>query len=156
MLTARCRYIIENNTFYDADGFKMDYGGHQSSFSSNVIVTKATQGECLGLASFKAGLGDAYYNNTCFAMGVQQQEASATGAGTVEVVGGVSQCDPAHMTMHDNYYASPRGQPAIRCGGTPVLVSDLLRKTRIGQGSTGHMLPSDAEILAVLKQHLQL
>lgn len=31
-------YHIENNVFYAADGFKMDYGGHDSVFRNNLVM----------------------------------------------------------------------------------------------------------------------
>ena len=47
--------------------FKMDYGGHDSSFHDNLVVNYPYDGQrCLNLGGgFKAGHGDAFYNNTC-------------------------------------------------------------------------------------------
>lgn len=112
----------------------------------------------MGLGPFKSGLGDAYFNNTCFVMAAQQgrQDQPQDAAGEPEVVGSMAQCDPDHMALHDNYYASPAGRPALKCGGTTILVQDMLQKTGNGNRSTSHKLPSDSEILASLKAHLSL
>eukprot|EP00045_Choanoeca_perplexa_P016648 m.227142 g.227142 ORF g.227142 m.227142 type:complete len:896 (+) comp17319_c0_seq2:89-2776(+) len=142
-------YHIYNNVFYDADGFKMDYGGHQSEFSNNLVITKTFSGACIGVGPFKSGIGDGYYNNTCFVMGTQQ-------GADPEVVGSLAQCGTEYMTLHDNYYASPQGRPALKCGGTAILVQDLVSKTGNGKGSTAHSLPSDADIVALMKIRLDL
>ena len=85
-------YNIHENVFFDSDGFKMDYGGHGSSFVSNLVVTRPTRGTCLGLGPFLKGHGDTFANNTCVLPGTAGADS----------VGGISQCDPNFMTMHDN------------------------------------------------------
>ena len=91
---------IDQNVFFDADGFKMGYGGHSSKFASNLVVTKASRGSCIGLTSFKAGHGDEFSNNTCALVG----SSSADAAGKV---GSISQYHSAENTMHDNMYLTP-------------------------------------------------
>jgi len=75
----------------------MDYGGHGSKFFSNLIITKTSSGDCIGLGPMLAGLGDSYYNNSCALPGV-----SGTNG-----VGGV-QCDPqAHKTYQAYKWTLP-------------------------------------------------
>lgn len=38
-------YHVHHNVMYSADGMKMDYGGHDSSFYSNVVVTTPYDGQ---------------------------------------------------------------------------------------------------------------
>jgi len=64
-------YDTHNNFFYNAAGFKMDYGGHDSHFHDNVVV--ATQGQnCVGTASFVAGHATEIYNNSCIVYGTER------------------------------------------------------------------------------------
>lgn len=123
----------------------MDYGGHGSSFTSNVVVTKPGAGDCLGLGPFLKGLGDTYANNTCALIG---QSGLAS-------VGGVSQCDPKFMTMHDNIYFTPSGNASLGCGGHAVPVSSLARTHGIEQRSRSAKLPSDGDLVALARAKLQ-
>ena len=55
-----------DNFFYQADGFKMDYGGHDSIFESNVIVVRPYDGQnCYNMWNFVEGHQDRLNNNTC-------------------------------------------------------------------------------------------
>ena len=40
-------YDTHDNFFYDASGFKMDFGGHDSFFHDNVVIARHGQ-NCLG------------------------------------------------------------------------------------------------------------
>lgn len=64
-------YNTHDNFFYDAAGFKMDYGGHDSLFHDNVIIASSGQ-NCLGTASFVAGHADQVYNNKCVVYGTER------------------------------------------------------------------------------------
>ena len=44
-------YDTHDNFFYDASGFKMDYGGHDSRFHANAVIARHGQ-NCLGTAAF--------------------------------------------------------------------------------------------------------
>jgi hypothetical protein len=64
-------YDTHDNFFYDASGFKMDYGGHDSVFHSNVIV--ATRGQnCLGTAAFIKGHATQIFDNDCIVYGTER------------------------------------------------------------------------------------
>lgn len=61
-------YNTHDNWYWDAAGFKMDYGGHDSLFHDNVVA--ATSGQnCIGTASFVTGHADRYFNNSCIVYG---------------------------------------------------------------------------------------
>jgi hypothetical protein len=137
-------YSIENNVFYQADGFKMDYGGHGSTFHDNMVVTKSGGGQCFDLAQFLPGLGDSYFNNTCVVQG--------TGAGSSL---GFVPCDTTEVVMHDNlYYLSAYKNASIQCSGTNVPLIDMYAKDGLEKDSAAHPTPSDAELIAWAKQRL--
>merc|ERR1712025_488523 len=126
-------YHIHDNIFYCADGFKMDYGGHDSRFYGNLVVSVPYDGQnCVNLGSFKKGHGHAFYNNTCVS-GVDQWGWSSGSGSPVDVdhsrkppnmnhVGSIAQCDPNIVEIHDNQYYSPDGNASIRCNGQYTLL----------------------------------
>ena len=83
-------YAIEDNVFYASDGFKMDYGGHDSRFDRNLVITyqcvSGPEGgvgvadssretsprddqNCAGRRDVPTDHGDAARNNTCLLIG---------------------------------------------------------------------------------------
>ena len=58
-------YDIHHNFWFDSDGFKMDYSGHNSTFHDNLVAVKPYDGQnCIN--------GDepiSWQNNTCIIMG---------------------------------------------------------------------------------------
>jgi hypothetical protein len=140
-------YTIDQNVFFDADGFKMDYGGHGSKFTSNLVLTKPNNGACIGLANMESGHGDEYSNNTCAVIGAS--------AGAKSSVGHISQCDPAENTMHDNTYFTPTGKGALGgCGDTPI--EELFAKDKMEKDSKVEKMPSDEELVGFAKAWLGL
>ena len=137
-------YSIHDNVFFDADGFKMDYGGHGSEFYSNLVVTKPYGGDCLGLGGFFAGEGDGYYGNKCVLMGQSGLQG----------VGSVSNCDPRMMNMHDNEYYTPTNNATLRCGGSSIPVGKIYSEHGLEKGSSSNPMPTDDAMLAWAKQHL--
>jgi hypothetical protein len=138
-------YDIRDNVFFDADGFKMDYGGHGSTFSANLVITKTSRGACLGLGPFLRGLGDEYYNNTCVLLGDSGDES----------VGSVSQCDPDYNTMYDNRYYTANGTALLGCGGRKLQVESLYESHGVEERSTGAPLPSDDVLLGWARARLE-
>jgi hypothetical protein len=138
-------YTIDRNVFFDADGFKMDYGGHGSKFTNNLVVTKPHGGACMGLGGFEAGHGDEYSNNTCALLGGNSS--------SVDKVGSISQCAPAENTMHDNTYFTPSGKGTLGgCGNTPI--GDLFAKDGVERGSKVERMPTDDELVEYAKAWL--
>ena len=139
-------YTIDQNVFFDADGFKMDYGGHNSKFTSNLVVTKPNRGTCIGLASFKAGHGDEFSNNTCALVGNSSDDAAGK-------VGSISQCNPAENNMHDNTYLTPSGKGTLGgCGSTQI--QGIFAKDGIEKGSQVEKLPTVDELVGYAKAWL--
>jgi hypothetical protein len=67
-------YDTHDNFFYDADGFKMDFGGHDSRFHSNVVVGVNNQ-ECVGTAAFVPGHATEIYENDCILYNSEKVES---------------------------------------------------------------------------------
>ena len=140
-------YTIDSNVFFDADGFKMDYGGHGSKFTSNLVLTKPSNGDCIGLANMEPGHGDEYSNNTCALIGAS--------SGAKSSVGHISQCDPAENIMHDNTYFTPTGKGTLGgCGDTPI--EKLFAKDNMEKDSKVEKMPPDAELVGFAKAWLGL
>ena len=59
-------YHIYRNVFYDAKGFKMDYGGHDSVFEDNLVLSYGlNHSDCFEVANFLPGHGHAMRRNKC-------------------------------------------------------------------------------------------
>merc|ERR1711879_807794 len=108
------RFRIHNNLFYSADGFKMDYGGHDSKFYNNLVIVAPYDGQnCVNLGSFKPGHGHAYYNNTCVSGLSEYDIPSGCGspacagnenkpAPDMDKIGSVDQCNAAIVHFQSN------------------------------------------------------
>lgn len=79
--------------------------------------------------------------------------AIATG---LDIIGGVSQCDPEYVKMGSNHYYSPNGNATLGCGGTQLPIGQVQKEHRIEIGSTTDVLPSDEEIVAWAQKKLGL
>ena len=153
-------YQIHDNFFFGAEGFKMDYGGHNSQFDSNLVMVYPYDGSnCINVGSFKRGVGDAFRNNTCLS-GIGEW-AMSSGCGSpacanrsrpappMDVVGHVGQCDPAYTTLADNSYYTPHGNATLQCGGGGALtIAGVQRKHGNELGSRAAKLPTAAEALS--------
>jgi len=133
-------YDIHSNIFYAADGFKMDYGGHDSSFSSNLVIVAPYDGQnCVNVGSFSEHHGDAFVNNTCVLLDCRSPDC-------VDKVGHVAQCEPSKVTLAANDYYTQHGNASLECG-TNVLTVAQVQAKGLELGSTAAKLPSDATLL---------
>ena len=124
----------------------MDYGGHGSKFTSNLVVTKPSGRACIGLANFVAGHGDQYSNNTCALIGDSASQNS---------VGHISQCSPMENTMFDNTYFTPSGNATLGgCGDTPI--EKLFSAVQMEKDSKVLEMPSDAALVSLAKAWLEM
>jgi hypothetical protein len=108
-------YYTHDNVFYSADGFKMDYGGHDSRFYRNVIITLPYDSQnCFNVGGFKDGHGDQIYENHCFIYnGCRHPEKYGC-----DDVATVSQCSKGSpLLMHDNNYYTTHGNASVKCQG---------------------------------------
>eukprot|EP00537_Pseudo-nitzschia_pungens_P000096 CAMPEP_0172370382 /NCGR_PEP_ID=MMETSP1060-20121228/37386_1 /TAXON_ID=37318 /ORGANISM="Pseudo-nitzschia pungens, Strain cf. cingulata" /LENGTH=1053 /DNA_ID=CAMNT_0013095627 /DNA_START=190 /DNA_END=3351 /DNA_ORIENTATION=+ len=147
-------FHIHHNVFYDADGFKMDYGGHDSIYEQNMAISLSYRdGPCFGMGSFKQGHGDVLRGNRCL-VGVGKDEDS-NGRRREETIYNVAKLEALHkhygvskpktwddetlfvgmlwgsckdspVTLESNEYYTPDGIARIGCdGGRFYTLSEL-------------------------------
>lgn len=154
-------YDIHSNAFYWADGFKMDYGGHDSTFHENVVVGVPYDGQAaVNLGSFFPGHAHNVVNNTFFISVGAHNAGSGCGdpsclssiaadvttlnhAVTIDTCDGSDGTSPP--TMHSNRYFSQDANASIRCGyGGKEVPLTVAQRTypHLFQNSTASPLPS--------------
>jgi len=164
-------FHIHHNVFYQADGFKMDYGGHDSIYEYNMAMSLSYRGgPCFNMGSFKQGHGDILRGNRCL-----------LGLGKVEIIkktdtiyetmrlealckkygctrssdeppfvgrlwGG---CEDSHVTLESNEYYTPDGIAMVGCNGNNFYkLRDVESKFGLEVNSTVALLPDVDTILA--------
>lgn len=141
-------YYVHHNVFYDSEGFKMDYGGHDSVFEENLIVSyPATYGQhCIGFGSFYTGHGHTVRNNKCI---VPRGD---------DPVAYLDECDSAKVSISNNTYFSPNGNATIQCGRLDECFSLTQARDKFGleMGSRSAPTPSISSIIQWSKQLLSM
>ena len=97
-------YHIFRNVMYWANGFKMDYGGHDSIFEDNIVIGYPWKSMCVGFGTFYKGHGHVVRRNICF--------AANDNAAVVQL----EACKDNHAMLHDNQYYTPNGNASCLCG----------------------------------------
>lgn len=134
------------NFFYLSDGFKMDFGGHDSIFESNIVIVRPYDGQnCQNMWSFVAGHQDILFNNTC-AIWQSGQSGPAKSADMVMTQNDNGSCGSdrsAAPIFHDNAYYTTHGNASVNCGGDfGTTIADMQRKfADFEVRSTWHALP---------------
>jgi hypothetical protein len=102
-------YDVHDNFYYDASGFKMDYGGHDSSFHGNVVIARSGQ-NCIGTAAFVPGHADMYFDNDCVVYGKERVDDL------------FENCDPppydppqANLIGYNNRFYTPNANASATC-----------------------------------------
>jgi len=101
-------YWTHDNFFYDAAGFKMDYGGHDSRFENNVVIAVNGQ-NCLGTASFVAGHATVIANNSCVVYGKERVDD------LFENCDGPSLAPNVPIVGRDNRFYTPNANASATC-----------------------------------------
>ena len=131
-------YRTHRNVFYAADGFKMDYGGHDSSFTSNLIIVAAYDGQrCVN----NLGTRDVYANNTCAVTGTRQP---------TDLIGDYPCSSPVARTVvvANNTYLTHHANASVKCDNEHIIaLSAVQQRYGLDAGSTSHELPSDGTLL---------
>ena len=146
-------YDIHANVFYGADGFKMDYGGHDSMFHGNLVMVIPYDGSnCINVGGFKEGVGDAFFNNTCLSGIAALDQGSGCGSPTclnashkipdMNTLGQVSNCNASFTLLHDNRYYSPHNNGSLRCGGKLTTIAAVQEQLQNELGSSAQGLPT--------------
>lgn len=105
-------YATHGNVFYSADGFKMDYGGHDSAFFDNLVYGE----QCFGTGSFIKGHADKFYNNTCIAVN------------NANNIGRLWQCSVDGMNPTNNTYFTSDGNATWTCGDEDFTLPEMQKK----------------------------
>jgi hypothetical protein len=155
-------YHIYKNVFYAAEGFKMDYGGHDSVFEDNLIMSYPYDGQqCFNLAGFSGGPGDVFQRNRCL-IGLGNKMGSGCGdpscASTIPetkdslaFVGSCSCSDPKLM-IHSNEYYTPEGEAVFHCGESKYTLEELQRTYGLELNSTRAKLPDEKTMIAFARE----
>lgn len=105
-------YHIKSNVFYTAEGFKMDYGGHDSLFEDNLVMSYPDKkGKCVGFGGFFPGHGHIVRGNTCL---VSRSD---------DAIIYLSKCNGSNAILHNNFYFTPNGSATVECGDQNSLLS---------------------------------
>ena len=134
------------------EGFKMDYGGHDSTFTKNLVVVRPYDGQnCYNLGDFKSGHIDRFEHNVCLLQPCGQPKCD-------EIVGHyLGPCAEADKPIlgHNRYYTI-HGNASVECGGEAIHpLQELQDKYGTEKGSIISTLPSDDQIIAMVKQCMQ-
>ncbi|CAB9520741.1 expressed unknown protein [Seminavis robusta] len=131
-------YYTHHNAYYESDGFKMDYGGHSSNFTNNLVFSNGRK-KCYGTASFKEGQGDLFANNTCI---VARQNNDPP------KLGHMFQCALYGMKPTFNRYFTNTGNGTFACGNQQALTLQAIQQQGYEVGSTLNPMPPATTILA--------
>lgn len=128
-------YHVHHNVFHSANGFKMDYGGHDSIFEDNLVIGYPRKGMCIGFGSFFEGHGHVVRRNICVA-------AIGAADGMIQL----EECKENHAILHDNRYFAPNATAAVLCGWSdpPIPFLDFQEMFDIEQNSTLAAPPEEA------------
>jgi hypothetical protein len=134
-------YYTHDNVFYQADGFKMDYGGHSSKFWNNLVYSDNKK--CYGTGSFLEGQADEFTNTTC----ILAQDAPT--------IGHMFQCASFGMTPMFNRYYTTTGNGTFACGSQDVLTLEEMQEQGFEVGSTLQVIPPAETIMSWARDILE-
>ena len=153
-------FHLRKNLFYLADGFKMDYGGHDSFFEDNLVMAFGRKA-CIGFGSFKPGHGDVVRNNKCLVgletLGNDSELNSPAAVASTPIdptvhnvmkeldnVAMLEECGDSNALISNNSYFTPNGNASYTCWnmGREVSLADIQNTYKLEQGSTTERLPS--------------
>jgi len=155
----------------------MDYGGHDSVFDNNLILSYPSDGgKCFNIGSFKrGGPSDSLYGNKCVvglarngvdtpdddysmhrffdAPGHRSDPRENDGS---TIVGKMwESCEETDLHLHANQYYTPDGKARIQCHGDEIYsLSDMQSKFGIELNSTSSPIPEDDVILNWIREML--
>jgi hypothetical protein len=133
-------YHIFRNVMYWSNGFKMDYGGHDSIFENNIVIGYPRKSVCVGFGAFYEGHGHVVRRNYCFA------------ANSNEAIVQLETCQNNFAILHDNQYFTPSGNASCICGynSLPIPFDKCKEQFGIEYRSKVSATPKDAKIIVDL------
>jgi Right handed beta helix region len=134
-------YHEHHNVWYNSDGFKMDYGGHDSIFEDNLVLNYPHKSNCIGFGSFLPNHGHIVRRNRC-----------VVPHHTDSPVIGLSDCaDPSNaVRIHSNRYYAPGGNVTALCGyqSDPITLTQMQEQYLVEKGSTVDDVPDSIDTIA--------
>jgi len=126
--------------FFCIAGFKMDYGGHDSIFEFNLVISYPDHfsQNCVGFGSFFPGRGHTSRYNKCIVPHNDREGIS------------LQHCRNSNAVLHDNEYYSPNGTLLVHCWDDdegPVPFEEAQESFGIEKGSSIHNTPDQSDIL---------
>lgn len=168
-------FHIRYNLFYQAEGFKMDYGGHDSIYEYNMAISLSYRGgPCFGMGSFNEGHGDVLRGNRCLlglstgsyafnddisTSSIKQvrenllREKYGYNSSSIDdeppFVGRLwGGCEDSHVTLESNEYYTPDGIAMVVCNGDDFhKLEEMESKFGLEVNSTVSVLPDVKTIL---------
>ena len=104
-------YHVFRNVFYDAEGFKMDYGGHDSIYEDNLVISYPTRNRrhggahCIDFDHFLPNHGHIVRRNRCVV-------PNAAGSPLIQL----GLCKNGHAVLQNNTYFTASGDATLKCG----------------------------------------
>lgn len=140
-------FHIHHNVFYQSEGFKMDYGGHDSIFEDNLVISDPSKysQKCVGFGDFEPGHGHVVRRNKCVV------PSSDRALAYLDV------CEAGNAHLFVNEYFSPNGTAIYECGdvGTHTL-QEVQVKYGLEFGSIVRTTPSEYTLMAWTRKILKL
>jgi len=148
-------YAVRRNVFYDSEGFKMDYGGHNSVFEENIVISfpsrRRSNSKCVNFAEFlSSDLAHRVRNNACF---VPNDSPSLI------FMASCREGQAGNLT--NNRYYTNNGRAMVACwdenAGEDINFEDAQRAYGIEAGSVVSEMPRQAmTIVAMARETLSL
>jgi hypothetical protein len=131
-------YHIFHNVMYWSNGFKMDYGGHDSIFEDNIVIGYPRKSMCVGFGSFYEGHGHVVRRNICLA------------ANSNEPIIQLETCENNHAILHENTYYTPNGNASCLCGYNTIPIPFEQCKDVFGIENRSTVSPTPKDALTVI------
>jgi len=130
----------------------MDYGGHSSLFSSNVIIAAHGQ-NCLGTASFIAGYATQIFDNDCVVIGTRERVDDL-----FENCNGPNLAPNVPVRGYNNRFYTTKGNATVTCDCCGEITLAELSKIdpTIEQNYSAFTLPTSDQIIMWGRQKLLL
>jgi len=123
----------------------MDYGGHDSMFHDNVVISYNNE-NCLGTAHFVVGHEDKFFNNKCVnPVGEKVDDLFENCHG-----------GPGTIQGNNNQYFTPLANASASCDGSQGNVPLSKLGPGVETNFTSSTLPSAATIIQWAKEKLNL
>eukprot|EP00547_Thalassionema_nitzschioides_P000788 CAMPEP_0194218324 /NCGR_PEP_ID=MMETSP0156-20130528/23532_1 /TAXON_ID=33649 /ORGANISM="Thalassionema nitzschioides, Strain L26-B" /LENGTH=846 /DNA_ID=CAMNT_0038947637 /DNA_START=140 /DNA_END=2680 /DNA_ORIENTATION=+ len=155
-------FHIYKNVFYSAEGFKMDYGGHDSIYEDNLIMAYPYDGQqCYSMGGFSDGPSDVFRRNRCL---IGLGNAMDSGCGDPSCASsapdsedslahiGSCPCEDQNLEIHSNEYYTQKGDAVVYCGNDDYSLEEFQEKFGLEVGSTKGTFPDEDTIVTWAKE----